>query len=245
MDWRSWMGGFRSRRASAACGLALGEHASHWIVLGGLAQQRWRVLQSLPQPVVPVVQAQDDATDRIDLTPLLVGLKSGPLQSVQGLRQGAFSLPEARCLSAWGEWPATDEEEVAPEVQLEAASLLGLSPEAVCFDMSCQGPAPSGWRWAWAACARDDVRQCRRACRSLRLRLWAVEPSAQAAERAWMHLVEGEEALWSIPPAEWHFAPQPQRGPREASVTGMASALPLVACGLALGPLLEATREAA
>lgn len=245
MDWRGWAGAFGARRAVAACGLALGEQASHLVVLGGLAQERWRVLQSLPLPAVALVEGSDDAADVIDLAPMLPSLQSAPLTSIQGLRQGAFSLPASRCVNAWGDWPVADEQAVAPEVHLEAAGLLGLAPEAVSFDLVCQGSGPSGWRWQWAACARADVRQLRRACRSLRWRLWAVETQAQAAERAWAHLVEGDEALWSIPPAEWHFAPQPQRALEASPVPDAASALPLVACGLALGPLLEGRREAA
>lgn len=245
MDGRSWTDVFRVRRASAACGLALDAHASHLVVLGGFAQQRWRVLHSLPQPPVPVIEASDDTTDVIAFDPVLASLQSGPLSSVQGLGDCAISLPSNRCPVAWGEWPVAQEEEVAPEVHLEAAGLLGLAPQAVCFDLNCLGPGSTGWRWQWAACARADLRQLRRACRRLRLRLWTVEPPAQAAERAWVHLVEGAEALWSIPPAEWHFAPQPQRQLAAAPVPDLASALPLVACGLALAPLLDAAGEAA
>ena len=245
MDWRSWAGVLGARRASATCGLALEAHTSHLVVLGGLTQQRWRVLHSLPQPPVPVIEAPDDAADVIAFEPVLASLQSGPLRSVQGLGTCGISLPSSRCPVAWGEWPVAQEEEVLPDVYLEAASLLGLPPEAVCFDLSCLGQGPSGWRWQWAACARADLRQLRRACRRLRLRLWAVEPPMQAAERAWVHLVEGAEALWSIPPAEWHFAPQPQRQLTASPVPDVASALPLVACGLALAPLLDAARESA
>jgi len=249
MGRQFWADGFRPRRASAAWGCALGDDASHLVALGGAAEGCLRVLSSLPQAAAPVLDDEDEPAGLLSVAPLLAGLTSSQARALQGVRDCGVSLPASRCVSAWGPWPAErEEDEVAPEVHLEAASLLGLVPEDVCFDLECPAdadPAQGGRRWRWAACARADLRQLRRAMRTLRLRLWAVEPEAQAAERAWVHLVEGDEALWSTAPADWHFAFTPQRALRDMPLPDPARSLPLVACGLALAPLLETVRDGA
>lgn len=244
-----WLGWRQRRRVTAAWGCALGEGSLHMVALGrvdGLGSCCWRVLGRLQAPMPAGLAAPGDDAPAIDAGALRNALCSPAVRDCAQARQCAMSLPRSRCVQGLSSWPsAWTQAEVAAQVQVEAAAALHLAPQALGFDYTPEGPADAQALqcWRWAACARSELRPLRQAFRAVPLQLFAVEPAEFAARRAWQHLREGPSALWSMPVTDWHFEPVRQRD-GVLELPGDVSDYPqLVACGLALAPLLQAHEQ--
>lgn len=248
----SWHGSrWRTRRpVTAAWGCALTEGAAHLVALGALAQGRWRVLASLQCPM-PQPRPDDDGEEEapvMSAPALREALRSPLVLAHTEARACALSLPRAHCVQAQSAWPAHwREDEVAAQVQVEAAAALNLPPQAVSYDFlpgTPQGVLQDVLQgnqqpWLWAACARTALQPVRQAFRGLPIRLVAVEPAETAAQRAWRHLAEGPSALWSLAVNDWHFERAPPAPRPDLPADALDHPL-LVACGLALAPLQHA-----
>lgn len=235
--WQQWR---QRQRIRAAWGCALGPDLSCLMALGVQAPGHWRVLASLQrsQPLLRPPQG-DEEEDQLDAQALRELLQSPQVSAQAGVRQLCISLPLQHCILGHGDWPASmPRQEAAARIHQEAAAALNLAPAGVCLDLAFveHGQPPGAWHWA--ACARSDLRQLHRAVKGTQLQLWAVEPLQHAVERACRHLVDGTTALWSTP-KDWQFSLQSRSGPPMAVTTDMLSYPQLVACGLALAPLLE------
>jgi len=239
-----WHGWRQRRRVTAAWGCAMGEEVTHLVALGAQAGDRWRVLESLQWPVAQAGTAGAEDEPLIDAGLLRQALLAPAVMAHPQARQCTLSLPRSRCVMGHAAWPADwAEEEVAAQVQVEAAAALDLAPQALGFDYQTDGPpGPAGalQQWCWAACARSELRPLRQAFRGQSLQLFAVEPAELAARRAWQHLREGPSALWSLPVADWHFERLPQRDEALELPGDLGDFPQLVACGLALAPLMRA-----
>lgn len=238
-----WHGWRQRRRVTAAWGCAIGEDAVHLVALGGSGGRCWRVLGSLQAPLAAAGTSTTDESPAIDAGTLRETLRAPGVRAFAEARHCALSLPPSRCVQGHASWPALwSQEEVAAQVMVEAAAALNLAPHALGFDYAPDGPTDDETvqRWRWAACARSELRPLRRAFRAVPLQLFAVEPAESAAQRAWQHLREGSSALWSLAVTDWHFEPLPQRD-GALELPGDVSDYPqLVACGLALAPLVQA-----
>lgn len=241
-----WTGWRTHRPVTAAWGCALTEGAAHLVALGAQAQGRWRVLASLQCPM-PLPLPRDDSDEEaaaISAPALREALRSPLVRAHIEARACALSLPRAHCVQAQSAWPAHwSEDEVAAQVQVEAAAALNLPPQAVSYDFLPGVPqgVPQGGQqpWLWAACARAALQPVRQAFRGLPLKLLAVEPAEAAAQRAWRHLAEGPSALWSLAVNDWHFELAPASPRPDLPADGLDHPQ-LVACGLALAPLQHA-----
>lgn len=240
--WQGGQGWGRRRPVTAAWGCAMTEEAAHLVALGGQSDGRWRVLGSLqwPMPAPPLQDDEDEEAPVIAAPALREALRAPAVAALSEARLCRLSLPRACCVQGQALWPAHwDEDEVAAQVQVEAAAALRLTPQALSYDF-VPGPQQDALQsWQWAACAQLQLRPVRQAFRALRMQLVAVEPAETAAQRAWAHLVEAQSALWSLAVTDWHFAPEARAdGP---AMPGHAPAhAPLVACGLALATLQQA-----
>ena len=158
-------------------------------------------------------------------------------------RTMALALRESRCRQGTLVWQgSTHPRTLAAEVQLEAASALGVDPAHIGFDFQVVPAAPGeGVQVHWAACLRSELQQWQRHARKAGWRLPVVETEHQAARRAATHLSGELQHHWANSPQDWHFEHMPQRELAEPAWTQLqASAMwgPLVACGAALGALL-------
>ena len=248
----SWHGSRwrRQRPVTAVWGCALTEGAAHLVALGALSQGRWRVLASLQWPM-PQPLPRDDIDEEapaVSATALREALQSPQVMAQTEARACALSLPRTHCVQAQSVWPAHwSDDEVAAQVQVEAAAALNLPPYAVSYDFLPgtlpgvpQGVPHEGQQaWLWAACARTALQPLRQAFRGLPLKLLAVEPAETAAQRAWRHLAEGPSALWSLSLSDWHFERAPASPRPDLPADGLDHPQ-LVACGLALAPLQHA-----
>ncbi len=134
--------------------------------------------------------------------------------------------------------------QLAADVQLEAASALGVDPQNVGFDFEIADRAAAAPRVHWAACSRQELQHWTQQARHAGWRLRGVEPEAQAAQRAAASLGGEAVAWWAQSPQDWQFERQPARGLSETEWRGLRERLqvspqwgPLVACGVALGQL--------
>lgn len=244
-----WHGWRQRRRVTAAWGCAMGEEATQMVALGvqsGVhsdvhSGDGWRVLTSLQWPMTQSEAVRAEDAPFVDASLLRQALRAPAVQACPQARQCSLSLPRSRCVLGHCTWPADwSEQEVAAQVQVEAAAALDLAPQALGFDYRPAGPAGVQQDWCWAACARSELRPLRQAFRALPLQLFAVEPAELAARRAWQHLREGPSALWSLPVADWHFERLPQRDETLELPGDLGDFPQLVACGLALAPLMHA-----
>jgi Tfp pilus assembly PilM family ATPase len=241
---KRWQAGWQRRRqVTAAWGCAVTDKAVHLVALGVQAPGRWRVLSSLQWPMPQPRGPDDEEGPAITAAVLREALRSPAVVLHSDVRLCALSLPRSRCAQGQALWPRHwAEDEVAAQVQVEAAAALNLSPQALNYDFLpgvSQGALQS---WQWAACARSELRPVRQAFRALPLRLCAVEPAETAAQRAWQHLLEGPSTLWSLAVTDWHFERQVPDG-HPALPLAVDDHPLLVACGLALAPLQQAYEQ--
>ncbi len=190
------------------------------------------------------VRAPDDLDDTSARDNWLVQTLRVPGQHLPANRRTmALALRESRCRQGTLFWQgATDPRTLAAEVQLEAASALGVDPADIGFDFQVVSAAPhEGVLVHWAACLRSELQQWQRHARKAGWRLPVVETEHQAARRAATHLSGELQQHWAHSPQDWHFEGSPQRelaGPLWAQLQTSVAWGPLVACGAALGALL-------
>jgi Tfp pilus assembly PilM family ATPase len=233
--WTAWR-----RRQAMAWGGLLDEHE---ILLAALSRQpsggvRVMVFEHLHAPGALVAAAERDDW-------LVQTLRQSGAHLPSGLRTMALALREGRCRHGTLRWPAdADADLLEAEVQLEAATALGVGPDEVGFDF--HGPvvehpvSQRGHEVSWAACLLSELARWREHARSAGWRLPIVEPEQQAARRAALCL-RGDLLLHAAQsPQDWQFATVPERELSEPQWQQLqASPMwgPLVACGAALGAL--------
>lgn len=165
---------------------------------------------------------------------------SAPLP--RSARTMVLALHESRCRQ--GVYQPSGQlspSQLAAEVQLEAASALGVTPQAVGFDFETRStPGSDVSMVPWAACLREDLQHWQDQARRAGWRLPVVEPEHQAAKRA-AECLRGEAQLhWVQSPQDWQFERRPVRvlDPAEwQQLRASAQWGALVACGAALGAL--------
>lgn len=230
-----WLAPWR-RRKTTAWGSLLDEQE---ILLAGLSMQQSGNVRVLVFEQVRAPQGLSNAAARDDW---LVQTLRIPGQHLPArLRTMAIALREGRCHQGTLLWSGPRQSRVMQaEVQIEAATALGVDPGLVGFDFHVEpNDTPDSWRIHWAACLRSELEQWQRHALSAGWRLPVVEPEQQAARRAAMCLRE-DPTLWAGSPQDWQFSRTPER---ELSLAQWQHLLvspmwgPLVACGAALGAL--------
>lgn len=230
--WTPWR-----RPSKTAWGSLLDEQE---ILLAALAQQhnggvRVVVFEHLRAP--PELA---DAAARDDW--LVEVLRRSAQHLPASLRTMALALREGRCRQGVLSWSgAQDAPGLPAEVQLEAATALGVSPSQVGFDFFVP-PQETGSPLLvhWAACLRTELQRWQGHARSAGWRLPVVEPEHQAARRAAMCLRGEPLHQWAVSPQDWQFSRSAERDISEGDWKRLqASPIwgPLVACGAALGAL--------
>ncbi len=239
MQSRPWAKGWVAwrRQHNRAWGAML-DHQE--ILLAALSLQQTGVVRVVVFEHLHAPQGLVHPSERDDwLVQNLRGLAGhGPARQ----RTMALALGEERCRQGVLECSnAQGARGVLAEVQLEAASAWGVSPEAVGFDFRIEdGADPVSSRVHWAACLLEEVQRWRHHARSAGWRLPVVEPERQAAMRAASSL-DGEVLdHWAVSPQDWRFSRTPQRLGSDvdwSQLSGSPMWKPLVACGAALGLL--------
>lgn len=173
---------------------------------------------------------------------LVASLEGAGEQLPRRHRIMALALHESRCRQGRLQTAARTAREVSAQVRQEAASALGVPPNAVGYDFELEAlPDDAGWRSArWAACLREELQQWHGHARRARWRLPLVEPADQAVERVANHWHGEHLHHWATSPQDWLFDASPQRQLcAEDWVQLRASPMwgPLVACGAALGAI--------
>lgn len=228
-----WLGAWR-RRASA-WGALLGEEH---ILLASLAVQSTGSVRVavFEQEQAPAGLGAHGARDHW----LVQRLRAASARLPRRERALALALHAGRCRQ--GEYLAAaglNPSQLAAEVQLEAASALGVAPAEVGFDFALLPGSPAAVQPVqWAACTHQDLQHWQDHARRAGWRLPVVEPEHQAARRAASCLRGDAQLLWAQSPQDWQFERRPVRRLDDAiwqAVQTLPQWGPLVACGAALG----------
>ena len=160
----------------------------------------------------------------------------------RSLRTMVLALSDGRCRRGVLTWDGLGGlSRLQAEVQLEAAAVWGVAPEAVGFDFHLEAAVEVPQDVPWAACLREELRGWQRHARSAGWRLPVVEPEQQAAQRAALHLRGQAWREWADSPQDWQFSRTPERTLDEIDWPGLQMGpmwRAMVACGAALGALL-------
>lgn len=220
------------RRRSHAWGAILGQQD---ILLAALSLQKSGTVRVLVYERQHVPEGLLQSAERDDwMVQTLRGL-SRHVSAQQ--RTMVLALDPTRCRQGVLEpVQAMAPHQLQAEVQLEAASVWGVTPDEVGFDFRTDAR-----RVHWAACLQKDLRQWRGHARNAGWRLPAVEPDDQAAQRAVLHWRGNLDRQSADSPQDWQFSRAPERGMAEVDWPAWQSGplwSPLVACGAALRVLV-------
>lgn len=228
---RSWLVPWRRRTSAWGALLDAQQILLASLVVQGGGTVRVAVLEHQHTPAgLTLPSARDDW--------LVQQLRAASAPLPRSARRMALALHESRCRQGIFQVPPhLSPQQLAAEVQLEAAKAFDVEPDAVGFDFDV--PAP-GDAVRWAACLRNDLQLWQSHARRAGWRLPLVEPEHQAARRAAEHWPDELQRLWAQSPQDWQFERAPTRRLDEAEWAQGPSAPQwgaLVACGAALGVL--------